>query len=152
MKEAMPILINDDPCEKKNIFMGTRNRGTEKGNNTQIISETDRIVVENSNTTALSDEHSAASSNTDINAPENLDDGYGKPYTTLVANNGCEYEHIYRKTKQNWTYENSTPFKNATFGHSVEFTEQGFSLDKTKTNVYANEGQESANMNTFLLI
>ncbi|CAC5424851.1 unnamed protein product [Mytilus coruscus] len=117
-----------------------------QGNNTQIISETDRIVAENSNTTALSDEHSSASSNTDMDASENLDDGYEKPYTTLVAYNGGEDEHVYRKTKQNWTYENLTSFENATFGHSVEFKEQEFSLGETKPNVYANEGQESANM------
>ncbi|XP_052079676.1 uncharacterized protein LOC127717859 isoform X2 [Mytilus californianus] len=112
-----------------------------QGNNTQIISETYGIVAENSNTTVMSDKHSSASSNTDINASEDLDDGYEKPYTTLVANHEGKDEHVYRKTKQNWTYENSTIFKNATFEHSVEF-----SLDKTKTNVYANEGQESANM------
>lgn len=56
-------------------------------------------------------------------------------------------EHVYRKTKQNWTYGNSTAFKNATFGDSVEYTEQVFSLDKTNKNVYVNEGQESANIN-----
>ncbi|CAC5424852.1 unnamed protein product [Mytilus coruscus] len=113
------------------------------GNNTQIISENFGIVAENSNTctAVLSDKHSSASSNTDINASEDLDDGYEKPYTTLVANHGEKDEHVYHKTKQKWTYENSITFKNATFEHSVEF-----SLDKTKTNVYANEGQESANM------
>ncbi|CAG2201490.1 unnamed protein product [Mytilus edulis] len=112
------------------------------GNETQIISE---IIAENSNTAALSDDRSSSSSNTDINVSEDSNDGYEKPYTTLVSIKGNEVEHVYRKTKQSWTYGNSNALQNATLGHSVKYTEQVFSLDKTNA-INANEGQESANM------
>lgn len=65
----------------------------------------------------------------------------------MVTIKGSEVGHVYHKIKQNWNYGNSTALKNATFGHSVEYTEQVISLDETNTNVYANEGQESANIN-----
>ncbi|VDI64121.1 Hypothetical predicted protein [Mytilus galloprovincialis] len=83
--------------------------------------EPEILVAENSNTTGLSEEHSSSSSNTDNNASEDLNDGYEKPYSTLVSNNGHEVEHDYHKTKQNWIYENSTTCNHAIF--------DGFPLD-----------------------
>ncbi|XP_063417327.1 uncharacterized protein LOC134699850 [Mytilus trossulus] len=113
-----------------------------QGKNTQIITEPEILVAENSNTTGLFEEHSSSSSNTENNASEDLNDGYEKPYSTLVSNNGHEIEHVYHKTKQNCTYENVSTFENVSFGLSVELQE--FSLDKTTTLVYSNE---SVNMN-----
>ncbi|CAC5417638.1 unnamed protein product [Mytilus coruscus] len=86
-------------------------------------------------------------SENDPNAAENLDDGYEKPYSTLVANIEVEDNHVYVTTKNNPNIQQVSPFVHAAYRHFFEFTEQNYSLDEAKNNSYAKEGQENMKQN-----
>lgn len=74
-----------------------------------------------------------------IDDSQNYDDGYEKPYTTLVVQNLTKDEHVYLKTNKVSYYENLTPFEKAA---SVENGKQ-----KTNLHVYENDHQENVNLN-----
>lgn len=50
-----------------------------------------------------------------IDTSEVYDDGYEKPYTTLMVQQRVNDEHVYRNT--NTFYENATPFEKACPDH-----------------------------------
>ncbi|XP_052079669.1 uncharacterized protein LOC127717851 isoform X2 [Mytilus californianus] len=74
-------------------------RTPSQGNNISIISTADRMVAASRNLISVFDEHSSTASENDTNAAESLDDGYEKPYTTLVENIEAEDNHVYLITK-----------------------------------------------------
>ncbi|CAC5411926.1 DSCAML1 [Mytilus coruscus] len=122
-----------------------------QGNNTHVFSTADgiRILVENRGISHLSEERSSTISENDINASEILDDGYEKPYSTLVVNDRDEDKHIYLSTTNNSTNENSTPSENAACGHSPGFTELDSSPHRTNTPIYENDCQENVKLHYF---
>lgn len=76
-----------------------------------------------------------------------MEDGYEKPYTILLANNGTEDEHVYRKTDHNLTDENPTLLTSSASGHSIGFKQLELSMGQTKANYYANKVQENVKPN-----
>ncbi|CAC5387875.1 OPCML [Mytilus coruscus] len=120
--------------------------------NNQMISTDSRLVVENRNISMVSgeqhlesnndsntSEHTIATSDDEINASEHLDDGYERPYTTLVAHIYAEEEHGYSSTKTSSINYNSTTLQNATCRPCFAFTEK----DKQKTFIFTDDGQEN---------
>ncbi|CAC5379148.1 unnamed protein product [Mytilus coruscus] len=130
--------------------------------NNQMISTDARTVVENRNISIVSEaqqlafpnndsehsEHTIATSDNDINDSEHLDDGYERPYTTLVAHNHADNEHVYSSTKTNSINDNSTTLQNATCRLSFAFPEQDPSQDNHKTDFFADDGQGNVKRNT----
>ncbi|CAC5379150.1 unnamed protein product [Mytilus coruscus] len=130
--------------------------------NNQMISTDSRLVVENRNISIVSEEqhlalsnndidtseHTIGSSDNEINASEHFDDGYERPYTTLVAHNYAEDEHRYSSTKTSSINDNSTTLQNATCRPCFAFTEQDSSQVKQKTFFFADDGQENIKRNT----
>lgn len=92
--------------------------------NRDMLSEEQQFEFSNNNSDNL--EHTIASSDNDSGASEHIDDGYERPYTTLVANIGAEDEHIYKNTNSEatCTKDNTLTSQNATYRPSFAFTEQ----------------------------
>ncbi|CAC5379146.1 unnamed protein product [Mytilus coruscus] len=135
---------DDESGHYMEIYMIDDNIVTPWQENTNpIISTVERAVVENRDMTLMSAGHSSTSSDNDRNDSEYLDNGYEHPYNTLLVSNRAEDKHVYLTTKKKSNNENSTPFENAPYGCSFEFTEQDFSLDKPKTQCCANDGEEN---------
>ncbi|CAC5372145.1 unnamed protein product [Mytilus coruscus] len=120
-------------------------RTTLQENDNSIISTVNVMGVENTDTAVQSSEYSSESSNINIDISENYDDGYEKPYTTLVVQHRADDEHIYLTTNKFAIYENSTPVK-AACGRSFEFRKQDTSQIETNPYVYENDDEENANL------
>ncbi|XP_052081070.1 uncharacterized protein LOC127719060 [Mytilus californianus] len=130
--------------------------------NNQMISTDSRLVVENRNISIVSEEqylalsnndtdtseHTVASSDNESIASEDLDDGYERPYTTLVAHNYVEDEHGYSSTKTSSIYDNSSSLQNTTCRPCFPFTEQDPSQDNKNTHFFADNGHENTKRNT----
>lgn len=54
--------------------------------------------MENTGIVPVNEERSSASSDQDPNESENVDDGYERPYNTLLANYKTEDDHVYLTT------------------------------------------------------
>ncbi|CAC5372896.1 unnamed protein product [Mytilus coruscus] len=120
-------------------------RTTLQENHNPIISTVNVMGVENTDTAAKSSKHSSGSSDINIDISENCDDGYEKPYTTLVVQHRADDDHIYLTTNKFFIYENSTP-ANAVCGRSFEFRKQDTSQIETNPYVYENDDEENANL------
>lgn len=118
---------------------------------TQIFSTTDTIhvSVDSRGVSHVSEEPSLSISDNDIDASEILDDGYEKPYSTLVENGRDEIKHIYLSTTNNSTDENSIPFENAACGLSPGFRELDSSSDRANIPIYENDSHENVKLNCF---
>lgn len=125
----------------------SNNKNIISGNNTFVISTADGIVAVNRNLIHVSDEYSSTLSENDTNAAERLDDGYEKPYTTLMENIETEDKHIYLITQETQQFQHVSPFVHAACGHLLEFTEQASSLDTSKINPSENDDQENIKHN-----
>lgn len=122
-----------------------------------MISTDDRMIVETRNISIVYEEQSLAFSNmdnetsehsiallgNDSHTSEHLDDGYERPYTTLVTHNYAEEEHVYKSTKTNLFNDNTSTFENATYRPYVIITEQDVSLDDTKTHFFPDDSKEN---------
>lgn len=64
-------------------------------NDIPIISMVNIVGVGNGDTVSLFSDHASASSDDNTNTLENDDDGYEKPYTTLVVQNRVDDENGY---------------------------------------------------------
>ncbi|CAC5423604.1 unnamed protein product [Mytilus coruscus] len=73
---------------------------TSQENDNLDISTVETPVVENSGIVLVNEEPSSASSDHDRNASENLDDGYERPYNTLLANYQTKDNHVYLTIKK----------------------------------------------------
>lgn len=123
-----------------------------------MISTDARLIVENRNTSIVSEElhlvfpnndrdisdQTIATSDNNSHTSEHLDDGYKRPYTTLLAYNYIEDEHVYNNT----TYDTSTPFPIAACKSIVGIKEQYVSQDHKNTHFCADDGQENITRNT----
>lgn len=98
------------------------------------------MIVENSNSTMamtirdideVSAEQTPTSSDRDRDSTEYLDDGYEKPYTTLVVTDQVKDEHDYLTTKKESNYENAISFENVACGHASEKLEENTLSNKT---------------------
>ncbi|CAG2232730.1 OBCAM [Mytilus edulis] len=127
--------------------------------NNQMISTDARRIVENrnisveqlvafSNNDNETSEHARTLPDNESHTSEHLDDGYERPYMTLVAQNYVEEEHVYNNTKSNSLNDNSTPLQNPTCRRFVEITEQDATQDNTDTHVFAADSQENVKQNT----
>lgn len=114
-------------------------------NNSQN-NETNDTEAENISIAQMSAEQNSSLSNSNSDTTENLNNGYEHPYTTLVANNGDEDEHVYDVSKQNSAIENILPSRNAASEPFVEIIEQDSSSDNIRTHFYSNEGQENVKL------
>ncbi|CAG2232733.1 unnamed protein product [Mytilus edulis] len=90
---------------------------------------------------------SLSNSNSNSDTTEHLNSGYEHPYTTLVANNDDEDEHVYDVSKQKSAIENILLSRNAASEPFVEIIEQDLSSDNIRTHFYANESQENVKLN-----
>ncbi|XP_052079066.1 uncharacterized protein LOC127717467 isoform X2 [Mytilus californianus] len=115
-------------------------------NNNPISSTVNIIGVENTDTAPQSSGHSSASSENYIDTPENYDDGYEKPYTTLVVQNHADNQHVYLTTNKLGIYENSTPFEKVACGRSFELRNNDTPTVETNPHVYENNDQENTNL------
>lgn len=124
-----------------------------------MISTDARSIVENrnisveqlvafSNNDNETSQHARTLPDNESHISENLDDGYERPYMTLVAQNYAEEEHVYNNTKSKSFNDNSTPLQNPTCICFVAITEQDASQDKTDTHVFADDSQENVKQNT----
>ncbi|XP_076089159.1 uncharacterized protein LOC143059530 [Mytilus galloprovincialis] len=125
------------------------------GQNNQMISTEARSIVEQRNPSLMSGERhlafqnndrdtldqSIATSDNDSHTPEHVDDGYERPYTTLLAHNFAEDEHFYNNKTHNSLNETSTPFPIVACKPIVGITEQDASQDKKTTHFCADDGQ-----------
>lgn len=108
------------------------------GNNDQSISLADiiHVVGEHRDITNVSEDHSSTISANDANGSEIVDDGYEKPYTTLMIIDRDEDEHVYLSTRNsltNITNENSTSLDHAACGNSSGFKKLHYIPHKTKS-------------------
>lgn len=127
-----------------------------------MISTEARSIVEHRNTSIVSGERylafqnndrdtpdqSIATSDNDSHTSEHLDDGYERPYTTLMAHNYVEDEHVYNNTTHNSLNETSTPFSIVACKPIVGITEQYASQDNINTHFCADDGQVNSIRNT----
>ncbi|XP_052079076.1 uncharacterized protein LOC127717473 [Mytilus californianus] len=118
----------------------------ENENDNPISSTVNIIGVENTNTAPQSSGHSSASSDNYIDTSENYDDGYEKPYTTLVVQNHADDPHVYLTTNKFGIYENSTPFEKVACGRSFELRNDDTPTVETNPHVYENNDQENTNL------
>ncbi|CAC5391277.1 unnamed protein product [Mytilus coruscus] len=93
-------------------------------------------------------EHISVSSENDSNTAEYLDDGYEKPYTTLVETNRVHDEYVYLITKMKSGNEKSINFDTAGCKQALTCTEQNPSLEKTNTNENVNYDQNDIKLKT----
>ncbi|VDI46054.1 Hypothetical predicted protein [Mytilus galloprovincialis] len=119
--------------------------------NNQMVSADSRLVVENRNIFIVSEEHNLTLSNNDsdtsehtiasldneIDALEHLDDGYERPYTTILAHNYAENEHCYSSIEKGLT--NDTTSQNAACGPYIVFTER----DKHNISICTDDAQQN---------
>lgn len=106
--------------------------------------EPNRILVENRNMAPLSDDHSSSLSNYDIDVLDDLQDGYENPYTTMVAYDRDEDQHVYLTTTNNVTILNSPSPENASSGLLCRSKE----LFSTQTHIYENACSENVKLNS----
>ncbi|VDI30149.1 Hypothetical predicted protein [Mytilus galloprovincialis] len=111
-------------------------------NNSQT-NETNDIDAENIGIAQMLEEQNSFLSNSSSDTTEHLNSGYEHPYTTMVANNGDEDEHIYDFSKQNSAIKNIFPSRNDASEPFVEIIEQDSSSDNIRTHFYANEVPEN---------
>ncbi|VDI26509.1 Hypothetical predicted protein [Mytilus galloprovincialis] len=111
---------------------------TSQENNNPIISTADINVVEIRNTDLILEESSLASSDNSNNASEHVDDGYEKPYTTLLVLNPVEITHDYLTTKRKYSNENPAIFATDAFGTT--------SMYETKPLHHPNARYENVNL------
>lgn len=105
--------------------------------------ESAELLSESSANDSNASEISSESSHNDRNILRNFDDGYEQPYTTLVANNQSEDEHVYLSTPQVSNNENPTArSENDLLGDSFAFTEVKSYLCKTKQ-TYSKDSQDN---------
>lgn len=109
--------------------------------------EPNRILVENRNMAHLSDEHSSSLSSYDIDVSDDLQDGYENPYTTMVAYNRDEDQHVYLTTTNNATISNSPSLENTSSGLFCRSKELFSSLDQTQTHICENTCSENVKLN-----
>lgn len=64
-------------------------------NDNQVISTDETSVMENTGIVPVNEKRLSASSDQDPNTSENVDDGYERPYNTLLANYQTEDDHVY---------------------------------------------------------
>lgn len=83
-------------------------------------------------------EHILVSSENESNPSEYSDDGYEKPYTTLVETNRITDEHVYLITDIQPGNGESVTFDNAGCELALTCTEKNLSLDKRKSNENVN--------------
>lgn len=107
-------------------------------NNNPIISTADINVVEIRNIDLILEESSSASSDNGNNASGHVDDGYEKPYTTLLVLNPVEITHDYLTTKRKYSNENPAIFATDAFGTT--------SMYETKTLDHPNARYENVNL------
>lgn len=88
-------------------------------------------------------EHTSISSEHGRNGSEYSDDGYERPYTTLVVNHHAEDEHVYRTT------QNISNNDNVSCKHSTEFSQPKSSIDLKNSEVGANKGIKSSQLYYF---
>ncbi|CAG2228708.1 unnamed protein product [Mytilus edulis] len=94
----------------------------------------------NSDIDVVPGEPTSTSSDNDSDSSEYLDDGYEKPYTTLVV---AEDGHVYLTTKQKSDHANVLiPFQNVACGHACEILEEDLLSDETN----AHDEQENYNL------
>lgn len=72
----------------------------------------------------VSAEHTSTSSDNDREYLEYIDDGYEKPYTTMVVTDQVKDDHVYLNTKKESNYENAVPFQTVDCGHACELLEE----------------------------
>lgn len=115
---------------------------------TQMFSTTDTIhvVVNSSGVSHVSEELSSSISDNDIHASEIVDDGYEKPYSTLVGNGRDDIKHVYLSITNNSADENTTPFANATCELTPGVSVLKSQPDRTNTPIYENECPENAKL------
>ncbi|XP_071149146.1 uncharacterized protein [Mytilus edulis] len=80
-------------------------------NENSIISTVNVVGVDTTDTAAQSSGQSSRSFDNNMDTSEGYDDGYEKPYTTLMVQQRADEEHVYLNT--NTFYENATPFEKA---------------------------------------
>lgn len=86
-------------------------------------------------------EHISVSSGNESNPSEYLDDGYEKPYTTLMETNRVDDGHVYLVTNMRPGNDKSIAFDNASCEQALICTEQNLSLENIKSNEYMNYEQ-----------
>lgn len=107
-----------------------------------MIAENDNSIMSmiNSDIDVVPGEHTSRSSDNDSDSSEYLDDGYEKPYTTLVV---AEVGHVYLTTKQKSDHANVLiPFQNVVCGHAREILEEDSLSDETN----AHDEQKNYNL------
>ncbi|VDI35763.1 Hypothetical predicted protein [Mytilus galloprovincialis] len=97
----------------------------------------------------VSAEQTSTSSDKDRDSSEYLDDGYEKPYTTLVVTDQVKDEHDYLTNKTESNYENSISFQNIACGHASENLEENTLSDKSKVNDEITSWNLNYDMNDF---
>lgn len=100
-------------------------------NDNNIISTDDITTLQNMNIMS-EEQHSSVSSN-GSDTPDNLDNGYEHPYTTLVSNSADEDTHVYLTSKQTPINENTYPSSNDSCEQYVEFIEKDSTSDNART-------------------
>ncbi|CAC5395846.1 unnamed protein product [Mytilus coruscus] len=137
---------SDDSANYTEINGDDYRRTTLQENDNPISSTVNIIVVENTDTALQSSGHSSASSDNYIDTSESYDDGYEKPYTTLVVQHRADDEHVYLITNKFDIYENSAPFEKVACRRSIEFINDDISTVETNPHVYENNDQENMNL------
>ncbi|XP_052079672.1 uncharacterized protein LOC127717853 [Mytilus californianus] len=133
-----PEVNGDESAHYAEIIQTDDILDTGQGNNDQSIALADRIrvVVKNRDITNVPEDHFSTISDNDANGSDILDDGYEKPYSTLMEIDRDDYEHVYLSVRNNLTNENSTFLENTASGNSSGFTEVHYIPDKTKSFSY----------------
>ncbi|CAG2196315.1 unnamed protein product [Mytilus edulis] len=118
--KAEPNLILMDTLDDFNLYqVVVKNKVGPSHHTIELVSaESDNSILSmiNSDIDVVPEEHTSTSSDNDSDSSEYLDDGYEKPYTTLVV---AEDSHVYLTTKQKSDHANVLiPFQNVACGHA----------------------------------
>lgn len=92
------------------------------------------VVVEHRAITDESEENSSRISDNDVNGSDIFDDGYEKPYSTLLETDRDENKHVYLSTRNSLINEDSPSSEPSACGNSSGLIEHHYIPEITKSN------------------
>ncbi|CAG2239376.1 unnamed protein product [Mytilus edulis] len=114
--------------------------------NSDIMTIVNTLDADNRNSFSVSAENSSGLSDNEISVSENYDDGYERPYTTLLTNDRVGDTHVYLNTHENSNEEFLNSMDNTACRHTIECEVHTYSLKKAKTNSLEDDDIEMVTM------